>query len=80
MFGPSGFWTMAPLHYTAKFDSFLSLDCTGVEDGEAQGRDQILPSGNLGGERRDGGRDGQKRARKPAEEGEAEATQQAAES
>ena len=22
MFGPSGFWTMAPLHYAAKFDPF----------------------------------------------------------
>ena len=27
VFGPSGFWTMAPLHYSAKFDPFLSLDC-----------------------------------------------------
>ena len=27
MFGPSGFWTMAPLRYAAKFDPFLSLDC-----------------------------------------------------
>ena len=27
MFGPSGFWTMAPLRYVAKFDPFLSLDC-----------------------------------------------------
>ena len=26
MFGPSGFWTMAPLHYAAEFDPFLSLD------------------------------------------------------
>ena len=25
--GPSGFWTMAPLRYAAKFDPFLSLDC-----------------------------------------------------
>ena len=33
MFGPLGFWTMAPLRYAAKFDPFLSLD---------------LPSGNLG--------------------------------
>ena len=24
VFGPSGFWTMAPLRYTAKFDTFLS--------------------------------------------------------
>ena len=27
MFGPSGFWTTAPLRYAAKFDPFLSLDC-----------------------------------------------------
>ena len=27
VFGPSGFWTMAPLRYTGKFDPFLSLDC-----------------------------------------------------
>ena len=27
VFGPSGFWTMAPLCYAAKFDPFLSLDC-----------------------------------------------------
>ena len=27
VFGPSGFWTMAPLRCTAKFDPFLSLDC-----------------------------------------------------
>ena len=27
VFGPSGFWTMAPLRYAAKFDPFLSLDC-----------------------------------------------------
>ena len=26
--GPSGFWTMAPLGYAAKFDPFLSLDGT----------------------------------------------------
>ena len=26
VFGPSGFWTMAPLRYAAKFDPFLSLD------------------------------------------------------
>ena len=28
LFGPSGFWTMAPLRCAAKFDPFLSLDCT----------------------------------------------------
>ena len=27
VFGPSGCWTIAPLHYAAKFDPFLSLDC-----------------------------------------------------
>ena len=27
VFGPSGFWTMAPLCYAAKFDTFLSLVC-----------------------------------------------------
>ena len=27
VFGPLGFWTMALLRYTAKFDPFLSLDC-----------------------------------------------------
>ena len=27
VFCPSGFWTMAPLCYAAKFDPFLSLDC-----------------------------------------------------
>ena len=44
VFGPSsGFWTMAPLRYTAKFDPFLSLDCAGVEGVGAQ----ILPSGYL---------------------------------
>ena len=43
VFGPSGFWTMDPLRYAAKFDPFLSLDCARVEDLGAQ----ILPSGNL---------------------------------
>ena len=27
VFGPSGFWTMAPVRYAAKLDPFLSLDC-----------------------------------------------------
>ena len=27
VFGPAGFWTMAPLRCAAKFDPFLSLDC-----------------------------------------------------
>ena len=31
VFGPSGFLTMAPLRYAAKFDPFLSLDCARVE-------------------------------------------------
>ena len=31
VFGPSGFWTMAPLRYAAKFDPFLSLDYARVE-------------------------------------------------
>ena len=31
VFGPSGFWSMAPLRYAAKFDPFLSLDCARVE-------------------------------------------------
>ena len=47
VFGPSGFWTMAPLRYAAKFDPFLSLDCARVEGVGAQSKDQILPSGNL---------------------------------
>ena len=33
VFGPSDFWTMAPLRYAAKFDPFLSLDCARVEGG-----------------------------------------------
>ena len=39
MFGPSGFWTMAPLRYAAKFDPFLSLDCAGVESVRAQSKE-----------------------------------------
>ena len=37
-FGPSGFWTMVPLCYTAKFDPFLSLDCARVEGVGAQSK------------------------------------------
>ena len=37
VFGPSGFWTMAPLHYATKFDPFLSLDCARVEGVGASG-------------------------------------------
>ena len=36
VFGPSGFLTMAPLCYAAKFDPFLSLDCAWVEGVGAQ--------------------------------------------
>ena len=36
VFGPWGFWTMAPLRYAAKFDPFLSLDCARVEGVGAQ--------------------------------------------
>ena len=45
VFGPSGFWTMAPLRCAAKFDPFLSLDCARVEGvgrNPRKGRDQIL--------------------------------------
>ena len=34
---------MVQLHYAAKFDPFLSLEC-----GRVEGRGKILPSGNLG--------------------------------
>ena len=40
MFGPSGNWTMAPLRYAAKFDSFLSLDCARVEGVGAQSKER----------------------------------------
>ena len=49
VYGPLGFWTMAPLHYAAKFDPFLSLDCAPRPTpwrNPRKGRDQILPSGN----------------------------------
>ena len=36
--GPSGFWTMAPLCYTAKFDPFFSLDCAPTPSTLAQSR------------------------------------------
>ena len=42
---------MALLRYTAKFDPFLSLECTPRPPtwrNIRKGRDQILPSGNLG--------------------------------
>ena len=54
---------MAPLHYAAKFDPFLSLDCAWVEGvEERKGRDPILPSGNLA-HRRDA--EGDMKARLP---------------
>ena len=40
VFGPSGFWTMAPLCYAAKFDPFLSLDCARVEGVGAQSKER----------------------------------------
>ena len=40
VFGPSGFWTMAPLRYAAKFDPFLSLDCA-LHPGTIQGKEGI---------------------------------------
>ena len=40
VFGPSGFWTMAPLRYAAKFDPFLSLDCARVEGVAAQSKER----------------------------------------
>ena len=52
VFGPSGFWTMAPIRSAAKFDTFHSLDCARVEGvgrNPRKGRNQILPSGNLEG-------------------------------
>ena len=39
-FGPSGFWTMAPLRCAAKFDPFLSLDCAWVERVGAQSKER----------------------------------------
>ena len=49
VFGPSGFWTMAPLCYAAKFNPFLSLDWAPTPSAlgnPRKGIDQILPSGN----------------------------------
>ena len=39
MFGPLGFWTMAPLHYAAKCDPF-SLNCV-LHPGTIQGKEGI---------------------------------------
>ena len=36
VFDPSGFWTMAPQRYAAKFDPILSLHCARVEGVGAQ--------------------------------------------
>ena len=51
---------MAPLHYAAKFDPFLSLDCAPRPPpwrNPRKGRDQILQSGNLEGQRQRGEQD-----------------------
>ena len=40
VFGPSGFWTMAQLRYTAKFDPFLSLDCAPTPSTLAQSKER----------------------------------------
>ena len=40
VFGPSGFWTMAPLCYAAKFDPFLSLDCAPTPSTLAQSKER----------------------------------------
>ena len=40
VFGPSGFWSMAPLRYAAKFDPLLSLDCARVEGVGAQSKER----------------------------------------
>ena len=36
----SGFWTMAPLRYAAKFDLFLSLDCAPTPSTLAQSKER----------------------------------------
>ena len=40
VFGPSGFWTMAPLRYAAKLDPFLSLDCASTPSTLAQSKER----------------------------------------
>ena len=40
VFGHSGFWTMAPLRYAAKFDAFLSLDCAPTPSTPAQSKER----------------------------------------
>ena len=48
VFGPSGFWTMAPLRYAAKFDPFLSLDCAPTPSTLAQSKERKGSNGNPG--------------------------------
>ena len=55
VFGPSGFWTMAPLRYAAKFAVAIAPPRPSPWHNPRKGRDQILPSGNLAQEGRDGG-------------------------
>ena len=40
VFGPSGFWTMAPLRCPAKLDPFLSLDCAPTPSTLAQSKER----------------------------------------
>ena len=40
VFGSLGFWTMAPLCYTAKFDPFRSLDCAPMPSTLAQSKER----------------------------------------
>ena len=40
VFGPSGFWTMAPLRYATKLDPFLSLDCAPTPSTPAQSKER----------------------------------------
>ena len=40
VFAPSGFWTMAPLRYAAKFYSILSLDCAPMPSALAQSKER----------------------------------------
>ena len=40
MLGHSGFWTMAPLPYAAKFDPLLSLDCAHTPSTLAQSKER----------------------------------------
>ena len=40
VFGPWGFWTMAPLRCAAKFDPILSLDCAPTPSTLAQSKER----------------------------------------